>query len=676
MKSFKDKVSFIWSVADLLRGDYKQSQYGRVILPFTVLRRLDCVLAEQKTDVLKASKKYQDSPEAVRHKMLEKAAGHSFYNTSPMDFEKLLDDPNHIEANLTSYIASFSKNARDILDHFRFEQQIEYLERNDLLYLIVQKFADINLHPDVVPNLEMGYIFEELIRKFSEQSNETAGEHFTPREVIRLMVNVLFNADSDVLTNPGVVRTLYDPACGTGGMLAVAEEYLGELNPEADLEVFGQELNGESYAICKSDMLIKGHEADNIKYGNSFSEDGLPDKTFDYMLSNPPFGVSWKKVRKVIEEEHETLGYDGRFGAGTPRINDGSLLFLQHMISKMKRPEDGGSRLGIVFNASPLFTGSAGSGESEIRKWIIENDWLEAVIGLPDQLFYNTGINTYIWIVTNRKAPARKGKVQLIDATGFYQKMRKSLGNKRHELATEHIRQITTLYAEFQENDHSKIFDNEDFGYYRIKVERPLRVNFEATPERIERLWEETKFKNLAKSRKKDPEARQKAIEEGEQRQQEIIRILQAMEGKRYKNKKEFTKALEAAREKLGISKFYVKEKRAIWSALAEKDKDGDIVHDTKGRPKTDSDLRDYENVPLKSDVGEYFNREVLPYVSDAWIDEDYTRVGYEIPFTRYFYEYEPPRPLEEIEAEIDELEEEIYTLLKKTKRKSPQAAE
>ena len=674
MNNFSDKVSFIWSVADLLRGDYKQSEYGRVILPFTVLRRLDCVVEPTKADVLQVADEHEESPREVRAAMLRKAAGHSFYNTSKFDFGRLLDDPNHIQDNLEAYINGFSKNARDILQHFRFETQIERLERADLLYLVVQKFNEIDLHPEVVPNMEMGYIFEELIRKFSEQSNETAGEHFTPREVIRLMVNVLFNADGDALTRPGTVRTLYDPACGTGGMLAVAEEYLDELNPDADLEVFGQELNGESYAICKSDMLIKGHEADNIKYGNSFSDDGLPDSTFDYMLSNPPFGVSWKKVRDVIEDEHEQYGFDGRFGAGTPRVNDGSLLFLQHMISKMKQadpddPNQTGSRIAIVFNASPLFTGSAGSGESEIRKWIIENDWLEAVIGLPDQLFYNTGINTYIWLVTNRKAPNRRGKIQLIDASGeaFYQKMRKSLGDKRHELADEHIEQITKLYAEFEENDEngkSKIFDNEDFGYYRIKVERPLRENFEATPERIERLWEETKFKNLAKSRKKDPEAKQQAIEEGKARQQELIRILKAMEGMRYKNKKAFTDAMEAKRKELGISKFYVKEKRAIWSALAEKDDDGDVVHDTKGRPKADSDLRDYENIPLKEDIDEYVEREVKPYVPDAWIDEDYTRVGYEIPFTRYFYEYEPPRPLEQIEAEILGLEEEIRGML------------
>ena len=668
MNNFHDKVSFIWAVADLLRGDYKQSEYGRVILPFTVLRRLDCVLEEKKAAVLQADQHYRESPEAVRHKMLEKAAGHSFYNTSPMDFGRLLDDPNNIAPNLASFMASFSQNARDILDHFRFETQIERLDRADLLYLVVQKFNEIDLHPDVVPNLEMGYIFEELIRKFSEQSNETAGEHFTPREVIRLMVNLLFNADNDVLTQPGAVRTIYDPACGTGGMLAIAEEYLADLHPDASLEVFGQELNGESYAICKSDMLIKGHEADNIKYGNSFSADGLPDKTFDYMLSNPPFGVSWKKVRDYIEDEHETLGFGGRFGAGTPRVNDGSLLFLQHMISKMKHSKDGGSRLAIVFNASPLFTGSAGGGESEIRRWIIENDWLEAIIGLPDQLFYNTGINTYIWLVTNRKAPGRKGKIQLIDGTGFYQKMRKSLGNKRHELSPEHIDAITRLYSAFEENDEtgkSKIFDNEDFGYYRIKVERPLRENFEATPERIKGLWEETQFQNLAKSRKKDPDEKRKAIEEGKARQQEIITILQAMTGRRFMNKKAFTKTLEATRKELGISKFKVSEKRIIWSALAEKDEEADVVHDTQGRPLADSDLRDYENVPLKDNIEEYFDREVKPYVPDAWIDEDYTRVGYEIPFTRYFYEYVPPRPLKEIEKEILALEEEIQGMLR-----------
>ena len=448
MNGFQDKVAFIWAIADLLRGDYKQSDYGSVILPFTVLRRLDCVLQPTKEAVREAAERHAGQPEAIRERMLKKTAQASFYNTHKLDFGKLLDDPDNIAANLTSYILAFSPNIRVILEDrdefFRFPAQIDRLDKNNLLYLIVQKFNAIDLHPDVVSNLEMGYIFEELIRKFSEQSNETAGEHFTPREVIRLMVNLLYTEDDDALTQPGVVRTIFDPACGTGGMLSVSEEYLHELNEDANVEVFGQELNGESYAICMADMIIKGENPDNVQYGNSFSEDGFTGRSFDYMLSNPPFGVSWKKVRKIVEGEHENMGFAGRFGAGTPRINDGSLLFLQHMISKMKAPstgddQRGGSRIAIVFNASPLFTGSAGSGESEIRKWIIENDWLEAVIGLPDQLFYNTGINTYIWIVTNRKSAARKGKIQLINAVGFYQKMRKSLGDKRHELSDDHI---------------------------------------------------------------------------------------------------------------------------------------------------------------------------------------------------------------------------------------------
>lgn len=676
MNDFQDKVSFIWAVADLLRGDYKQSEYGRVILPFTVLRRLDCALQPTKAAVLKAADKHDDSQEAIQERMLIKAAGSNFYNTHKLDFGRLLDDPDNIATNLVHYIHAFSPNARDILEHFRFATQIERLERANLLYLIVQKFNSIDLHPDAVSNMQMGYIFEELIRKFSEQSNETAGEHFTPREVIRLMVNLVFSEDEDLAT-PGIVRTIFDPACGTGGMLSASEEYLHKMNPDSNVAVFGQELNGESYAICKADMMIKGEDSENVKYGNSFSEDGFSDKRFDYMLSNPPFGVSWKKVKKVVEAEHDAMGFAGRFGAGTPRINDGSLLFLQHMIAKMKdapTPEnaspnkpDAGSRIAIVFNASPLFTGSAGSGESEIRKWIIENDWLEAVIALPDQLFYNTGINTYIWLVSNKKPPARRGKIQLINASGerFYQKMRKSLGNKRHELSDEHIAAITRIYGDFADGEHSKIFDNKDFGYARIKVERPLRENFAATPERIAAIWEETKFKNLAKSRKRNPEKKAAEIAEGEARQKEIIKLLEAMPETLFINRKAFTKTLESTRKELGLDKLYVKEKRAIWSALARADADADIVLDTKGRPKPDSDLRDYENVPLKEDIDAYFEREVKPYVPDAWVDEDYTRVGYEIPFTRYFYEYEPPRPVEEIQGEIQELEVQIQELLR-----------
>ncbi|MGE5604098.1 MAG: type I restriction-modification system subunit M, partial [Bacteroidota bacterium] len=476
MINFQEKANFIWSVADLLRGDYKQSEYGKVILPFTVLRRLDCVLEPTKEQVLA---KVPTITAQNKGPILERITGQSFYNTSRYDFKKLKDDANHIADNLINYINGFSPNAREIIDYFNFTEQITRLDNANLLYLVVCKFAEIDFHPHTVSNIEMGYIFEELIRKFSEISNETAGEHFTPREVIRLMVNILFNEDSDVLRKEGVVRTLYDPACGTGGMLSVAQEYLQSLNSEAELEVFGQEINPESYAICKADMIIKGCNPQNIRFGNSFTHDGLADEKFDYMLSNPPFGVEWKKVEKEIRDESEKLGYAGRFGAGLPRISDGSLLFLQHMISKMKQKE--GSRIGIVFNGSPLFTGDAGSGESEIRRWIIENDWLETIIALPDQLFYNTGISTYIWIVTNRKNPLRKGKIQLINAVDFAVKMRKSLGNKRNEISKEQIEEIVRIYGDFKKNEYSKIFDNEDFGYQKIVVERPLRLNFQVS---------------------------------------------------------------------------------------------------------------------------------------------------------------------------------------------------
>ena len=651
MNGFSEKVSFIWSVADLLRGDYKQSEYGRVILPFTVLRRLDCVLEPTKEEVLETAAKYEDSPEGIRNRMVQKAAGTSFYNISKLDFGRLLDDPENIAGNLRSYIHSFSPNARDILEHFRFQTQIDRLERADLLYLIVQKFNSIDLHPDVVPNMQMGYIFEELIRKFSEQSNETAGEHFTPREVIRLMVNLLFDPDDATLSKRGIVKTLYDPACGTGGMLSVPEQYLHELNPDARVKLFGQELNGESYAICKADMMIKGEEADNIKYGNSFSEDGLPDHDFDYMLSNPPFGVDWKKVKKVVEQEHETMGFAGRFGAGTPSIDDGSLLFLQHMISKMKPVDDGGSRLAIVFNASPLFTSSPNKNddnECAIRKWIIENDWLEAIIALPDQLFYNTGINTYIWVLTNQKAPERKGKIQLINAVGFYQKMRKSLGKKRHELSDDHIDEISRIYGAFEEGEHSKIFDNEDFGYYRVKVERPLRQNFQTSEERIAQLKEERKFQNR-----------------DEEQQERILTMLREMPDKTYRDVEEFRAAFKSLWNEIYDETLYAGERDVIVDALGERDEEAEPVVDRQGRPETDSDLRDYENIPLEEDIEEYFEREVKPYVPDAWIDEDYTRIGYEIPFTRHFYEYEPPRPLEEIEAEILALEDEIQGMLR-----------
>ncbi|MFW5700368.1 MAG: type I restriction-modification system subunit M [Cyclobacteriaceae bacterium] len=596
MNNFKEKAELIWRVADLLRGDYKRSDYGKVILPMTVLRRLDCVLHPTKQKVLNYLPKVEDSPENVKDLALNKIAGFNFHNRSLFDFDKLIADPNNIAANLRNYINGFSTSAREIIEYFNFDDHIDRMNdpKTDILFRVVKSFQEINLKD--MESLEMGYVFEDLIRRFAEQSNETAGEHFTPREVIRLMVNILFIEDREILTQPGIVRTLYDPACGTGGMLSVGEQYLNELNPEAQLILFGQEINPESYAICKSDMLIKGQNPTNIKFGNTFTNDGLENEEFHYMLSNPPFGVDWKKAQKAIKDEHDNMGMSGRFGAGLPRINDGSLLFLQHMISKMKHDS---SRIGIVFNGSPLFTGGAGSGESNIRQWIIENDWLETIIALPDQLFYNTGISTYIWIITNNKSPERKGKVQLINAAGakdeellkegkidfnrFWAKMDRSLGNKRKKIAEngneKGIGFITQLYGNFEENDFVKIYPNEYFGYWRIAVEQPLKKN-------------------------------------------------------------------------------------------------GKNVKDKKGDPKPDSSLRDYENIPfLKKDssgrlvpqtIDEYFEREVKPHLPEAWIDDSKTKTGYEINFTKYFYEFKPLRPLAEIKADILALEEKVLQTEKK----------
>jgi type I restriction enzyme M protein len=568
--------SFIWAVADLLRGDYKQSEYGKVILPFTVLRRLDCVLEPTKDAVLDEKVKRETAglnPEPF----LLKKSGHLFYNTSPLDIKKLMGDQDNIAENMYSYIQAFSPAVRDIFECFDFHTQIERLRKASLLYLVTEKFANIDLHPEAVSNEQMGHVFEELIRKFAELSNETAGEHFTPREVIRLMVNLLFIEDDDALTKPGIVRSLYDPTAGTGGMLSVAEDHLSGQNPDARLVMYGQELNGESYAICKADMLIKGQDISNIIHGNTLSDDGLPGKQFDYMLSNPPFGVEWKKIQKAITKEHEQDGFNGRFGPGLPRVSDGSLLFLMHLISKMRPTKDGGSRFGIVLNGSPLFTGNAGSGESEIRRYVLENDLLEAIIGLPTDMFYNTGISTYIWIVTNRKPASRKGKVQLIDASAMWQKMRKSLGSKRKELSDDHIAEITRLFGNAKEVSIdgvpiSRIFKTTDFGYQTITVERPL-LNKKGQPQL------ETK-------------------------------------GKR------------------------------------------------KGQPKPDSKLRDSEEVPLGEDVDEYFQREVVPHVPDAWIDHDKTKIGYEIPFNRHFYVFQPPRELDEIDTELKGVTDRIVAMI------------
>lgn len=566
--NFKETANFIWSIADLLRGDYKQSDYGKVILPLTVLRRLDCVLLKTKDEVLKKFEQVKTMNIQNQDPILNKVAGYNFHNRSLFTFDKLVADPNNIAANLRNYINGFSEDAREIIEQFEFDNQISKMEDNNLLFIVVKRFQEVDLHPDKISSLEMGYLFEELIRKFAEISNETAGEHFTPREVIRLMVNILFLNDREVLTKKGIVKTIYDCCAGTGGMLSVAEEYLNELNPDARLEVFGQELNPESYAICKSDMLIKGQNAANIKKGNSISDDQLSSFTANYLITNPPFGVKWQKIEKKVKDEHEQLGFGGRFGAGLPSVSDGSFLFLMHLMSKMKAD---GSRLAIVFNGSPLFSGSPSSkkNESSIRQWIIENDMLEAIIALPNQLFYNTGISTYVWVISNKKTKNRKGKVQLINAVDFYKKMSKSLGDKRNELSPEHIAEITKTYGDFDENDYCKIFDNSDFGYSKVTVERPLR------------------------------------------------------------------------------------------------NADSEIVLDKSGKPKADSSLRDTENIPLKQDIQEYFNKEVLPHVDDAWIDESKTNIGYEINFTKYFYKYKPLRSLDEIRADILKLEEETDGLMK-----------
>lgn len=662
--AIKNHAEFIWSVADLLRGDYKQSEYGKVILPLTVIRRLDCVLGPTKQAVLDKNKRLTGKIENVEP-VLKTVAGQQFYNTSPLTFTKLLDDPDAIADSLHLYIGGFSPAAKDVIDKFDFEIQIDRLRRANVLYQVIGKFAELDLHPDAVSTLEMGYLYEELVRKFSELSNETAGEHFTPREVIRLMVNLLFIDDADdVLTRPGVVKTLCDPACGTGGMLSVAEEYLRELNPGARLEVFGQELNAETYAICRSDMMLKDHDASHIAYGNSFSEDHHEGERFDYLLANPPFGVEWKKVEPEVRGEAEAQGFNGRFGAGLPRINDGSFLFLQNMIAKMKRPEEGGSRVAIVFNGSPLFTGAAGSGESEIRRWIIENDWLEAVVALPDQLFYNTGISTYFWIVTNRKAPERRGRVQLLDAREYFVKMRKSLGEKRKQISDGQIGEITRLYGEFEEGDKAKILPNEAFGFLRITVERPLQLRWEVT--------EETVAAALAS----------KAVSKlSEEVQLAVHELLEGHRGKQFATERELVDLLGSGTADLGLT---ASAQKAIWAGLAARDKEAPVITDRKGDPKPDPELRDNENVPLpaeplafeedpterfatlayRSAVDDYMRDEVLPYVPDAWVDHERTKVGYEIPLTRHFYQYVPPRPLEKIDAEIKALEDEIQGLL------------
>jgi type I restriction enzyme M protein len=709
-------AGFIWGICNLLRGPYKRNEYRKVILPLTVLRRFDCILEPTKAAVLKEHAAIKAKPENIIRNRLSSITNHSFYNLSKFTigkppegsgFNGLLDDPNQLAPNLNSYINGFSPNVRAIMERFKFGDEIATMAEKDLLYLVVKRFAAVDLAPDKVDNVQMGYVFEELIRIGAEQSNEEAGEHFTPREVIKLMVNLLLSPEKD-LARSHVVKTIYDPACGTGGMLSVAEKYIRDLNADAQPKLFGQDWNDEAWAVCKSDMLIKGEDADSIILGDTFTKDGFDRDAngkkwnFDYMLANPPFGVEWKQQQRYIENERDTLGFSGRFGAGTPRVNDGALLFLQHMLAKMRAPKDGGSRIAIVFNGSPLFTGDAGGGESEIRRWIIENDWLEAIVALPEQLFYNTGISTYLWVLTNRKESAagriksRKGKVQLIDARQFWVQMEKSLGNKRRRIGDpsdkekdpDHIGEITKIFGSFQDGKTrafteedaithepierqrvvSKVFDNEDFGYYKITVERPLRLNFQANTERIARLDEESGFKNLATSAKKNPAIREQEIESGQQRQEEIRKLLQAFgnaaKQKLFKDRKEFLTELRKVDQERGV-RLSASELKAVVAALSERDETAEICRDREGQPEPDADLRDTETVPLKESIEEYFKREVLPHVPDAWIDTSKTKVGYEIPLNRHFYRYEPPRPLEVIEKDIKGLEDDIMKMLR-----------
>ena len=695
-RTHAELANFIWSICNLLRGPYKRNEYRKVILPLTVLRRFDCVLAETREAVLAADAAYTGDSANVRRQLLKEAAGRPFYNTSRLDFARLLDDPNNIAQNLSRYIRDFSDNVFEIMQRFGFDEHITRMNERNLLYQVIQQFANVDLSPERVDNVAMGYVFEELIRVGAEQANEEAGDHFTPREVIRLMVSILLSPEPD-LGASYKVKTIYDPACGTGGMLTEADKYLREHNSEATPILFGQDVNSESWAVCKSDMLIKGENAENIILGDSFSRDGYArgggggrPSTFDYMLANPPFGVEWKQQEHDIKQERDTLGFEGRFGAGLPRINDGSLLFLQHMLSKMQPvAEDGtgGSRIAIVFNGSPLFTGDAGGGESSIRQWIIEHDWLEAIVALPDQLFYNTGISTYIWVLTNRKEPSRRGKVQLIDGRRFFVKMRKSLGNKRNELSPGQIDDLTRIHGNFEDGETrdltdedpvtheprtrprvvSKVFDNEDFGYRKVTVERSLRLNFAATDDRIARIEDERAFQNLAKSKKRAGPAHDAEVAEGQARQEAIRGLLRSlaeeMSGAVVRDREAFVEVLRGVEAAAGV-KLTAGERKAVLSALGERDPEAEVCRDSKGNPEPDTDLRDTETVPLSEDIDAYIAREVLPHVPDAWLDESKTKVGYEIPLNRHFYVYEPPRPLEEIESDLQALEQEIAGLL------------
>lgn len=646
-------AAFLWSIADLLRGDFKQSQYGRIILPFTLLRRMECVLEPTKEVVIRESYAQEGRPDLVRERLLLRAAGQQFFNASKLTLGTLSDT--QTAADLMSYVQSFSKDAREIFEHFHFEDFVQQLSAANLLYQVVQRFAATDLSPERISNFGMGIIFEELIGKFAESSNETAGEHFTPRDIVHLTTSLVIT-DQDHKLAPNSIVTIYDPTAGTGGFLSEGDEYIQSISQQVTVSLHGQELNPESYAICKADMLIKGQDVTSIKLGNTLSNDQLagPEHRFDFMLSNPPFGVEWKKVQKQITDEHTEKGYNGRFGPGLPRVSDGSLLFLLHLVSKMRDPREGGSRIGIILNGSPLFTGGAGSGESEIRRYLLQNDLVEAIIALPTDMFYNTGIATYVWVLSNHKAAVRKGKVQLIDGSQHFAKMRKSLGSKRQYITDEQIDELVRLYGRFEETPQSKIFPVDAFGYRRISVERPLRLNFQASPERIDKVLEE------------------KAIEKMDQPlRQQLITALQAMDASQlHRNREQFSKLLKKTLNAHDVFPS-TPELKAILNALSERDPEADICT-SKGQPEADAGLRDNENVPLGESVYDYFEREVKPHVPDAWIDEskrdeqdgEVGIVGFEIPVNRHFYVFQPPRPLDEIDRDLKACTDRIKQMI------------
>ncbi|KOG01564.1 Type I restriction-modification system methyltransferase subunit [Pseudomonas syringae pv. aceris] len=651
MENHSQTAAFLWSIADLLRGDFKQSQYGRIILPFTLLRRMECVLTPTKDEVIKQTFAQEGRPDTVREMILLRAAGQQFFNASPLTLGTLSDT--QTAADLMSYVQSFSKDAREIFEHFHFEDFVQQLATANLLYQVVQRFAVAPLEPERISNFGMGIIFEELIRKFAESSNETAGEHFTPRDIVHLTTSLVIT-DQDHKLAPNSIVTIYDPTAGTGGFLSEGDEYIQSISEKVSVSLHGQELNPESYAICKADMLIKGQDVASIKLGNTLSNDQLADKRFDFMLSNPPFGVEWKKVQKQITDEHSHKGFDGRFGPGLPRVSDGSLLFLLHLVSKMRDPRDGGSRIGIILNGSPLFTGGAGSGESEIRRYLLQNDLVEAIIALPTDMFYNTGIATYVWILSNHKAAARQGKVQLIDGSQHYAKMRKSLGSKRQYITEDQISELVRLYGSFEQTAQSKIFPIDAFGYRRITVERPLRLNFQTSTERIAKVLEEKALQKL------DSAARQ-----------QLLAALQAMDAtKLHRNREQFSKLLKKALTAHSVS-LSMPELKALLNALSKRDPEADICT-SKGQLEADTGLRDNENVPLGESVHDYFHREVIPHVPDAWIDESKTDaldgevgiVGFEIPFNRHFYMFQPPRPLAEIDRDLKACTDRIKQMI------------